>query len=105
MVRMSATETAKEEKKVGLTVIEECGVIGTRKNGKETLRLDYGTWGNNPAKYEIRIWGEKGAGKGIGLTGEELIALGELIKALQEEEAPAPKAKKENKKTSKKQTV
>ena len=95
MVRTEANATV-SEKKVALTVIEECGVIGTRKKGKETLRLDYGAWNGNTPKYEIRVWsaeedGTLAARKGIGLTGEELIALGELIQKLQQDEEPAQK--------------
>jgi len=80
---------AKQEKEIALNVIEECGVIADR--GKAGIvRLDYGTWndGSEP-KYEIRIWkekdGEMKATKGIGLTGEELIALRDLLNEMEEE--------------------
>lgn len=58
-------------------VIEEMFELGKRGNG--TVRLDYGSWNGNEPKYELRVWKEKDgimqATKGIGLTGEELIAL------------------------------
>lgn len=94
------SEKAKEktnDKKVVLNVIEECGVVATRskRKGDEIVRLDYAAWNDGDPKYEIRVWteredGEYAAGKGIGLSGEELIALGKLIQALQDDE---PKAK------------
>ena len=79
----------KQEKEIALNVIEECGVIADRGKGG-VVRLDYGTWndGNEP-KYEIRIWkekdGEMKATKGIGLTGEELLALRDLLNEMEEE--------------------
>lgn len=84
---------AKEKEPVVFNVLEECGTIATRskRKGDEIIRLDYGQWGDNSPKYEIRIWterenGEYAPGKGIGLTGEELIALGDIIQKLQEED-------------------
>ena len=45
------------------------------------------SWNGKEAKYDLRTWktdedGEEKCGKGIGLSGEELEALGELIKEL-----------------------
>ena len=80
---------AKQEKEIALNVIEECGVIADRGKGG-VVRLDYGTWndGSEP-KYELRIWKEKNgemkAAKGIGLTGEELLALRDLLNEMEEE--------------------
>ena len=82
-------KAAKQEKEIALNVIEECGVIADREKGG-IVRLDYGTWseGSEP-KYELRIWkekdGEMKAAKGIGLTGEELIALRDLLNEMEEE--------------------
>ena len=91
------TTTKANEKKITFNVIEECGVVATRskRKGDEIVRLDYAAWNDGDPKYEIRVWteredGEYAAGKGIGLSGEELIALGKLIQALQDDE---PKAK------------
>ena len=79
----------KQEKEIALNVIEECGVIADRGKGG-VVRLDYGTWNDaNEPKYEIRIWkekdGEMKATKGIGLTGEELLALRDLLNEMEEE--------------------
>ena len=82
------------------TVLEECGTIDTKsytKKGEEvteTLRLRYLTWNNGEPRYDLRWWietndGEK-CGKGVGLTGEALIALGKLIT---ERPDDTPKAK------------
>lgn len=87
IIRTASKETS--EKDVSLTVIEECGVIADRGKGG-VVRLDYGTWnsGSEP-KYEIRIWkekdGEMKATKGIGLSGEELIALRDMLNEMEEE--------------------
>ena len=81
--------TQTTEKNIALNVIDECGVIADRGKGG-IVRLDYGTWsdGSEP-KYEIRIWkekdGEMKATKGIGLTGEELIALRDILNEMEEE--------------------
>lgn len=78
----------KKEKNISMKVIEECGVVAERKNG-EVIRLDYASWNDNEPKYELRIWkekdGEMQATKGIGLTGEELIALRNLLGEMEEE--------------------
>ena len=97
-IKKSATTkaTAKKEE-ITYTVLEECGVLDTKEYQKkgedvtETLRVRYIQWGNYEPKYDIRWWietaeGEK-CGKGVGLTGEQLSALKELLNA------PEPKAK------------
>ena len=68
-------------------VLEKCGVISTGSNGWQT-ELRYIAWNGNDPKYDIRSWketedGEK-CGKGITLTGEELEALGNIIKGMEE---------------------
>ena len=89
MSKIIRTAAQATEKEVSLEVIDECGVIADRGKGG-IVRLDYGTWnsGSEP-KYEIRIWKEKDgvskATKGIGLTGEELIALRDLLNEMEEE--------------------
>ncbi len=84
-------------------VIQECGDISTKtyttRTGEEVTevkKLRLISWNGNEPKYDIRPWkvtdeGEKCLKAG-GLTGEELVKLGELITALQQEEKP--KAKK-----------
>lgn len=75
-------------KEISMEVIDECGVIAERKNG-DVIRLDYASWNGNEPKYEIRIWktkdGVSSAGKGIGLSGDELIALRDLLNEMEEE--------------------
>ena len=79
---------AKAEKEITFEVKEEIGVIADRGKGG-IVRLDYAAWNGNEPKYEIRVWKEKDgelqAGKGIGLTGEELIALRDLLNEMEEE--------------------
>ena len=79
---------AQQAKEISMEVIEECGVIADRGKGT-VIRLDYASWNGNEPKYELRIWKEKdgvsSATKGIGLTGEELIALRDLLNEMEEE--------------------
>ena len=97
------------------TVLEECGAIDTKsytKKGEdvtETLRLRYLAWNNGEPRYDLRWWvetseGEK-CGKGVGLTGEALIALGNLITEMQKpekKEKPVACKTKRNATTTKK---
>ena len=107
------TEVTKAKEAPSFNVEETCGVIGTRKNGREMLRLDFGSWNGNQGKYEIRLWKEINdedvPTKGIGLTGPELLALRDLINALEADEPKAkeakPKAKATSKRTTKKSTA
>ena len=96
-IKKSATTKATAKKdEITYNVLEECGVLDTKEyqkkgeNVKETLRLRYIQWGNYEPKYDIRWWtesseGEK-CGKGIGLTGEQLLALKELLNAPEKKE-------------------
>lgn len=76
---------------INYEVKERCGVISTRKgkNGDSTLELRYVSWNGKAPKYDIRPWyvkdGEEKCQKGITLSGEELIALGDLIARLKNE--------------------
>ena len=94
------------------TVLEECGVLDEKvytKKGVEVteiLRLRYLSWNNGEPRYDIRWWietaeGEK-CGKGVGLSGEALISLGNLIAELQDDK---PKAKTTACKANKKSTI
>lgn len=62
-----------------------------KANGnEEELRLRFMSWNDREARYDIRNWykdesGKERCGKGIGLSGEELISLGEIINKLQED--------------------
>lgn len=76
------------EKEVKLNVIEECFALPERKNGT-VVRLDYAAWNDGDPKYELRIWkekdGEMQATKGLGLSGDELIALRDALNEMEEE--------------------
>ena len=66
--------------------VQEDHFVAKRSGGYE-LRLRFMSWNGKEAKYDLRTWkigedGEEKCGKGIGLSGEELEALGELIKEL-----------------------
>lgn len=76
------------ENKITFTTIEKCGVISQK--GNFSIELRYGSWGNNPPKYDLRTWekakdGEKSK-RGLTLSGEELIALGNLISKMNADE-------------------
>ena len=69
-------------------VLEKCGVISEGKNGW-TTELRYVKWGDNDPKYDVRSWvtneeGVEKCGKGITLTGEQLEALGNIIKGMED---------------------
>lgn len=79
-------------------VTGECGVISD--NGKGTvMKLRLISWNDRPAKYDIRSWytakdGSEGMNKGVTLTKEELLALGNLIDEIRKaDEKPKAKAK------------
>ena len=68
---------------ISYEVIEECGTVAKRKGGYE-LKLRFMAWNGKEAKYDLRPWkvddeGNETCGKGIGLSGEELEALGKMI--------------------------
>ena len=96
-IKKTATTKATTKKdEITYKVLEECGILDTKEyqrkgeDVKETLRLRYIQWGNYEPKYDIRWWvetaeGEK-CGKGVGLSGEALIALGNLITEMQKPE-------------------
>ena len=92
-INLSNNEAKAKDTEIKYEVLEECGTLDTKeykKKGedvKETLRLRYMKWNNGTPRYDIRWWiatseGEK-CGKGVGLTGEALISLGNLIKEMQ----------------------
>lgn len=67
-------------------VVEKCGVIS--ENNGYSLELRYVAWNGGEPKYDLRQWYERDGvekcGKGITLTGEQLEALGEIIKGMEE---------------------
>lgn len=68
-------------------VLEECGTLSSNDKGWE-LKLRYMSWNGNEPKYDLRTWkkdenGEK-CSKGITLTGEELEALLNILRKMEE---------------------
>lgn len=57
--------------------------IGTVAEGKGgwNLELNLVSWGGRPAKYDLRSWSpdHQKMGKGLTLTKDELVALGNLL--------------------------
>lgn len=71
-------------------VIEECGSLPARSNG-DVVKIRYISWNGRDPKYDIRVWstdddGNERCGKGIGISGEELEGIYNLIGKLMEEE-------------------
>lgn len=107
------TKTAVKETKPEYTVLEECGTLASKnyiKGGElvtESIKLRYLQWSKGDARYDLRTWyetnEEEKPGKGVGMTGETLIALGELIRSMQEE--PEEQQKAASKKTSRKKSA
>lgn len=64
-------------KKFDYEIIEKIGVISTTKTTSKEINLI--KWGQNSAKYDIRVWGDKFTAKGITFTLEEMKILKELI--------------------------
>ncbi|MBQ3836383.1 MAG: hypothetical protein IJS51_06710 [Treponema sp.] len=62
---------------------EEIAVISTGKGGWN-LELNKVSWGDRPAKYDLRPWSpdHQKMGKGLTFTEEELKALKEKLSAL-----------------------
>ncbi len=73
-------------KEFKMTTIEKVGVISTSARGSLELRK---TEVNDTQKWDIRVWmtdnGVEKCGKGIRLTEEELLRLGEFINAMNED--------------------
>lgn len=87
-IKTSGKATTKAKDEIKYEILEECGVIS--ENGKNKTLLRYIKWNDNEPKYDLRTWytdkdGNEKMSKGITLTGEELIALGEIIKKLADE--------------------
>lgn len=86
---MAIRKNAVKKDEIKYTVLEECGVVQTRKGGYE-LKLRYMQWNDHDPVYDLRPWrvndqGEEICGKGITLTGEELENLGNIIAKMMEE--------------------
>ena len=97
------TKAEKKNDEFTYEVKQECGTISsktyTTRNGEEVTeekKLRLISWNGNEPKYDIRPWkitdeGEKCLKAG-GLTGEELIKLGEIINEMVKASEPKPKA-------------
>lgn len=64
-------------------ITEKVGEISVNKTGW-TLELNKVSWGERPAKFDLRSWSpdHQKMGKGVTLTDEEIKKLGEIISAL-----------------------
>lgn len=64
-------------------ITESFGVLSESKAGWKT-ELNMVSWGNRPAKYDIRSWSpdHQKMGKGVTMTKEELSALKSLLNTL-----------------------
>ncbi len=64
---------------------KELGVISEGKGGWRT-ELNFISWGDRPAKFDIRAWSpnHEKMGKGITLTKDDLTALRKLLDSLPE---------------------
>ena len=61
-------------------IVESVGTIAEGKGGWN-LELNLVSWGDRPAKYDIRSWSpdHQKMGKGVTLTKEELSSLKDLL--------------------------
>lgn len=88
MIRGKGNATQKEPK---FEVIEDCGTFAVRetKNGRQELKLRWMSWNDGDPRYDIRPWfeedGKEKCLKGLGLSGEELISLRDLINKVEED--------------------
>ena len=66
------------------SIEKNLGVISQGKGGWN-LELNFVSWGDRPAKYDIRSWSadHEKMGKGITLTQEEAVALKNLLNNLE----------------------
>jgi len=70
-------------------VVEECGACSERSNG-DVVKLRYISWNGRDPKYDLRVWstdddGNERCGKGVGLIGEELEEIYDIIGKLMED--------------------
>ncbi len=64
-------------------ITESFGVLSESKAGWKT-ELNMVSWGDRPAKYDIRSWSpdHQKMGKGVTMTKDELLALKSLLNTL-----------------------
>ena len=80
---MAIKKSATKSDEINYEVLEECGELKARPKG-ETVKLRYLSWNGREPKYDLRLWntddeGNEKCSKGIGLTGEELEELYDVI--------------------------
>ena len=76
-------DVSTKSKDIKYDVLEECGELTARSNG-DVVKLRYLSWNDRDPKYDIRAWstdddGNEKCGKGIGLSGDELEELYNII--------------------------
>ena len=86
-INYSNKAKAKEDE-VTMEILEECGTVS--ENGKNRTLLRFISWNGNEPKYDLRTWyedknGNEKCGRGIALTGEELVELYNIIGKLMED--------------------
>ena len=86
---MAIKKTTTKADEINYEVLEECGELTPRDRGG-TVKLRYLSWNGRDPKYDLRLWstdddGNEKCGKGIGLTGEELEELYNVIGKLLED--------------------
>ena len=64
-------------------IVQKIGVLSTSARGWEK-QLNLVSWNERPPKYDLREWSPDGEtmGKGLTLSGEELLALRDLLNGL-----------------------
>lgn len=92
----TAEKKADTKKKIEYSILEECGTFDTKEYTlggeivREELKLRFVQWSKGEPRYDLRWWiykeDSETPGKGIGMTGEVLIALGDKIKEMQDGE-------------------
>lgn len=85
---MAIRKSVAKAAEITYKVIENCGVVAERNNGYK-LELRYMSWDGGEERYDLRPWkknddGTEKCGKGITLSGDELEALGKLIKEMED---------------------
>jgi len=80
---MAIKKSNTKNDEINYEVIEECGAL-TPRGKAGTVKLRYLSWNGRDPKYDLRVWttdddGNEKCGKGIGLSGEELEELYDVI--------------------------
>lgn len=87
-VNLSGTKAKAKDEEFSMEILEECGTIS--ENGKNRTLLRYISYNGKEPKYDLRQWyedknGNEKCGRGLTLTGEELIELYNIIGKLMED--------------------